>query len=67
MLGGLCGVTVGRGAGAHTPAAPRASLQLSLPGLALSPGTEVLALGRLRVCSGVSEGGSVTLVNMRFL
>lgn len=26
------------GVGVHTPAAPRASLQLSLPGLALSPG-----------------------------
>ena len=31
------------------------------------PGTEVLALGRLRICSGVSEGGTVSLVNMCFL
>ena len=26
-----------------------------------------LALGRLRICSGVSEGGTVSLVNMCFL
>ena len=57
----------GAGGWAYTPAAPRASLQPSLPGLALSTGTEVLTLGRLRICSGVSEGGTVVLVNRCFL